>query len=129
VIVVDASATVALLLDQGPQADAIRVRLADEDLHGPHILDLGVANAVRSLALRRRIESTRATAVLEHLALLPVRRYPHTPLLRRIWELRDNVTPYDAAYIALAESLGAPLITIDGRLSRAPGHQALVEVL
>jgi len=127
-IVIDASATVALLLDQGAQAAAIRARVAAESLHSPHILDLEVASAMRRLVVSRVLEVRRVNAVLEHLMALPVQRYAHTTFLPRIWQLRENVTAYDAAYVALAEALDAPLVTTNGPLARAPGHHATVEV-
>ena len=104
-IVLDAS-TVTELLVGGPFADEIRQDLAErgDELAAPHLLDIEVMSALRGLALVQRIDSHRVAELLANLAVLPAKRYEHTPLLGRIWELRHNFTAYDAAYIALAEA-------------------------
>lgn len=94
----------------------------------PHLLDLEVLNVVRRQTLRGILTTERGTTALQDLENIKMTRYPHTSLLGRIWELRDNLTAYDAAYVALAEALDAPLITLDRRLAQAPGNRAVVEV-
>ena len=129
-IVLDASSAVAVLLNLGASAPDIRVRLdrADESLHVPHLFEVEVVNVLRRYALNGTLSTQRARLALNRLSDMRVTRYPHTALLSRIWELEANVTAYDAAYIALAETLEAPLITRDERLSRAPGIRATVEL-
>jgi predicted nucleic acid-binding protein len=90
----------------------------------PHLLDVEVVSALRSLAVGLRIDSHRSEQLIQQLTDLPVERYPHTPLLGRIWELRHNFTSYDAAYIALAEAMNATLYTSDVKLCK--GHRAEV---
>ena len=129
-IVVDASALLEVLLRTGDGA-RIEARLFDpgESLHAPHLLDIEIAQVLRRLAAAGEISEDRGRAALADLSDLPVRRYPHDLLLPRVWALRHNLTAYDAAYVALAEALDAPLLTRDGRLAAAPGHRARVEVL
>lgn len=129
-IVVDASTVLDLLLrTRGVERIEARVLGARSSLHCPHLLDLEVAQVLRRYVSRGDMEATRARHVLDDLAALPMTRYPHQPFLRRIWELRANLTAYDASYVALAEVLPAPLVTRDARLRAAPGHGAVVEVL
>jgi predicted nucleic acid-binding protein len=97
-------------------------------LHAPHLLDLEVASAVRRKLRRAELRSERAAAAIDLLARLRCTRYPHRILLRRSWELRDELTVYDAAYVALAERLGVPLLTLDGGLARAAGRYVEVEL-
>jgi predicted nucleic acid-binding protein len=129
-IVLDASAVVAVLLDPGSGAERIRERIESpgESLHVPHVMDLEVLHALRRQALRGALSPRRSAEALEDLANIIFVRYPHTSLIRRIWELRENVTAYDAAYVALAEALDAPLVTMDARLAQAPSHNAAVEL-
>jgi predicted nucleic acid-binding protein len=128
-IVVDASAVLELLL-RGPASQAIASRIGsdDEDLHAPHLLDLEVAQVLRRHAQAGAIGEERGRQALEDLADLDVARHPHDLFLPRIWELRGHVTAYDAAYLALAEALAAPLVTLDRRLARAGGHRARIEI-
>jgi predicted nucleic acid-binding protein len=91
-------------------------------------MDLEVLHALRRQALRGILSPRRGTEALEDLASIMFARYPHTSLMQRIWELKANVTPYDAAYVALAEALDAPLVTMDARLAQAPGLHAAVEL-
>ena len=129
-IVLDASAALELLL-QGPAARAVAERIAPEEetLHAPHLIDLEVAQVLRRYRRSGGIDETRASAALRAFTELDLQRYPHDVLLARIWQLRDVATAYDAAYLALAEALAAPLLTLDARLARARGHRARVTVL
>jgi predicted nucleic acid-binding protein len=129
-IVLDASAAVAVLLNLGVGATRIRERMKDEDggLHVPHLFEIEVLNALRHHALRHSLSERRGIELLEDLTTMSVSRYAHTALLPRIWELRANVSVYDAAYIALAETLEASLVTRDARLTRATVIRAEVEV-
>lgn len=129
-IVLDASAALPYLLDD-PPAHTIRERfgVAGETLHAPHLLDLEVCGAVRRLALAQSLSRQRAEATILDLAALPITRYPHDWLLHRIWDLRANLTVYDAAYVALAEALQAPVLTLDRRLAAAPGIATDVELI
>jgi predicted nucleic acid-binding protein len=130
VIVVDASALLEVLL-RTPAANVVEERLfaPRQTLHAPHLLDVEVAQVVRRYAANRAISSERGRAALADLADFSLRRYPHDFLLPRIWELRSNLTAYDAAYVALAEALDAPLMTRDRRLAAAAGHRAQIELL
>lgn len=96
--------------------------------HAPHLVDLEVAHTLRRLVFRDGLPQERARQALMDLVGFRLRRYPHQVLLPRVWTLRENLTAYDAAYVALAESLDATLLTRDGRIARAPGHSARVEV-
>jgi len=128
VIVVDTSAIIGVLAGQ-PQVPQLVDRLiSDGDLHAPHLLDVEFQHALRRLVVARTISDERAADARTDFADLTIIRYPHVSLADRMWELRHNVTAYDAAFLALAEALDAPLVTCDGRLARAPGHAASVEV-
>ena len=129
-IVVDASALLEVLL-RTPAAKAVEGRLfaRGQSLHAPHLLDVEVAQVVRRYTAARQIDAERGHEALTDLADFPLRRYPHEFLLPRIWALRNNLTAYDAAYVALAEALDAPLLTRDQRLAAAAGHRATVEVV
>jgi predicted nucleic acid-binding protein len=130
VIVLDASAVLEILL-RTPAGEGVLRRLATaaRDAHAPELLDVEVAQVLRRLTLAGSMTAARGELALDHLTLFPVHRHSHRRLLRRIWELRANVTAYDAAYLALAEVLGATVVTTDRKLARAPGHGARVEVL
>lgn len=129
-IVVDASALLEALL-RTPAAPAVEKRLFEpqQTLHAPHLLDIEVAQVIRRYAAKGEIDSERGRAALADLADFPVRRYPHDFLLPRVWDLRNNLTAYDAVYVALAEALDAPLLTRDQRLAAAAGHLARVELV
>lgn len=126
---VDASAMLEVLLgtETGARLED-RLFSRDESLHAPHLLDLEVAQVLRRYAVMGELTPERGLEALMDLVDFPVHRYPHDVLLPRIWELRHNVTAYDAAYLALAESLAAPLVTCDARLGSAPRHAAKIEV-
>jgi predicted nucleic acid-binding protein len=129
-IVVDASALIEVLL-RTPAAMAVDRWLFDprRTLHAPHLLDIEVAQVVRRYAAKGEIDGERGRAALADLADFPLHRYPHEFLLPRVWDLRNNLTAYDAVYVALAEALGAPLLTRDQRLAAATGHHARVELV
>jgi len=129
-IVVDASALIEVLL-RTPRAAPIEDRLFDEQetLHAPHLLDVEVAQVLRRYAIAGEIDDRRGREALEDLAGFRIRRYSHRPFLDRIWELRQNVTAYDAVYVALAEALDASLLTCDRRLATAPGYDVHVVIL
>ena len=128
-IVVDASAVLEVLL-QTPVAARVgrRIFAAGETLHAPHLLDLEIAQVLRRYVRSGVISAKRGNEALTDLADLPLNRYPHVVLLPRIWQLRHNVTAYDAAYLALAEALDAPLVTRDRALTSA-GARVQVEVI
>jgi len=129
-IVVDASAMIEVLL-RTPAAAAVDARLFEpgETLHAPHLLDVEVAQVVRRYVANGDIDADRGREALDDLAALRLRRYPHDLLLQRIWALRHNLTAYDAAYVALAEALEAPLLTRDRRLAAAAGVSARIELI
>jgi predicted nucleic acid-binding protein len=129
-IVLDASAVIELLLNTD-RGGLVAQRISDpaESLHAPHLLSVEVAQVLRRFVLSNSVEPEIAVAALEDLAALDVARYEHEPFLGRVWDLRENMTAYDAVYLALAEMLDAPLLTFDERLAAAPGHAAEVEVL
>ena len=129
-IVVDASAVIEVLLNT-PSGIQIAERFFDpaETLHAPHLLDVEVAQVLRRYTRTGELDTARGLQALEDLVDFPLTRYPHDLFLLRIWELRHNVTAYDAAYIALAEALGAPLMTRDAALASAPGNRARIELI
>jgi predicted nucleic acid-binding protein len=129
-IVVDASALLEVLL-RTPAAPAVERRLFDagESLHAPHLIDLEAAQVLRRYVAAGQISAERGRAALDDLAALSLRRYPHDWLMMRVWRLRDNLTAYDAVYVALSEALAAPLLTRDRRLAAAAGHRAQVELV
>lgn len=126
-IVLDASAVIEMLRG-GPLADSLWQELlaADEPLIVPHLLDIEAISALRRLALQARADAHQVQQFIEALAMFPAKRYEHTPLLERIWELRHNFTAYDAVYISLAETMDAVLYTCDQKL--AQGHRAKVRL-
>ena len=128
-IVVDASVIVAALADDGADGHQARSRIRGERLVAPHVIDLEVASGWRRLVAAGDLVPRRAALALADLQALGIKRMPHGPLLDRCWELRDNVTVYDAAYIALAELLEVALLTADARLAAAPGARCAFEVL
>lgn len=126
-IVVDTSAVLSILVGR-PDSPGLAERIrSDADLHAPHLLDVEFQHALRRLTLSGAISDDRANDARTDFADLAIVRYPHVSLADRMWELRHNMTVYDAAFVVLAEVLGAPLVTCDVRLARAPGHRAEVE--
>lgn len=128
-IVVDASVLAPALADDGADGERARDRLTDERLCAPSLVDLEVASVLRRVVAARQLDERRAAQALVDLALMPLRRVDHLPLLERIWQLRHNVTVYDGAYVALAEWVRVRLVTADVRLARAPGVRCAVEVV
>ena len=124
-IVVDASAAVSGLLGAGPARRA----LATETLHAPHLVDAEVANALRRGTAAGRLGAGAAWAAVDTWRRLGMTRHPVFPLLDRVWELRDGLSAYNATYVALAEALSCPLLTADGRLSRASGVRCAFTVV
>ena len=128
-IVVDASVLATALGDDGPDGDRARARLRGERLSAPELVDLEVTSVLRRQVQGGEVDIRRAALALADLAAMPLRRAPHRPMLARCWELRDNLTIYDACYVALAEALDVTLLTGDGWLARAPGPRCRVEML
>lgn len=129
-IVIDASALVELLIGGTARALKLAARISElsESLHAPFLVDLEVISVLRSLEARRQLTPQLAAGALSTLLALDLLRYPHEPLAPRIWQLRGNLTAYDASYVALAESLSAPLVTCDAQLAAAPGNRAQIEL-
>jgi predicted nucleic acid-binding protein len=132
-LVVDASAVTELLLGR-PAAEAIAsaLREHDFDLHAPHLVDVEVLSALRRVVAAGDASAARAAEAVDDLIDLPLQRYAHEALVPRIWELRENFSAYDAAYLALAEVLvqdGAPLLTADTRFARAASEHAAVDIV
>lgn len=128
-IVVDATVVVTALADDGPDGDRARRRLRGERLAAPYLLDLEVLSAWRRLTAARELDERRAELAIADLRALRVERVQRAPLLARCWELRATLTAYDAAYVALAELLHAPLVTADVKLSGADGPRCPIDVL
>ncbi len=128
-IVVDASVLAPALADDGEDGDIAREHLRGHVLTAPELIDLEVPSVLRRLLLSGHLPARRADQALSDLRDLPLRRAPHRTLLSRCWSLRENLTIYDAAYVALAEQLEAVLVTADARLSRAPGLHCRIELL
>lgn len=129
-IVLDASAVVELLLvTEAGRTVAQRISDPTESLHAPHLLSVEVAQVLRRLHTSGDLSAPRARQALEDLADLGIEHYSHEPFLDRMWALRANLTAYDAAYVALAEALDAPLMTLDARLAEAPGNRATFQLL
>jgi len=130
VIVLDASVILEVLL-RTPVAEGIEERIfrPDETLHAPHLLDLEVAQVLRRYVSQGQIAEVRGKEALADLEDFPITRYPHTIFLPRVWELRENLTAYDAVYVALAEVLEATLVTRDSRLASATGHRAHIDLI
>ena len=129
-IVVDASALLEFLLQTslGARVEARLFREADE-LHAPHLLDVEITQGLRRLVRTGEVSSGRADEAIADLTDLDLHRHPHLDLLGRAWKLRDNISAYDAMYVALAEAIEATMVTCDGPLAKAPGHRARIEVI
>ena len=128
-LVIDASVLAVSLIDDGPDGDLVRERLRGEQLAAPALIDLEVISVWRGLARGGHLDARRVGQALDDLQDLPIQRVEHTPFVARCWELRGNLTVYDAAYVALAEALQAPLLTGDRRLARATGPRCAIEVV
>jgi predicted nucleic acid-binding protein len=129
VLVVDASALAPTLADDGPDGDSARARLRGHRLAAPGLIDLETTSVIRRQFHVGRLDGRRAELALADLIALPLHRAPHRPLLARCWELRENLTVYDAVYVALAELLNTVLVTADARLVNAPGPRCQLDLL
>jgi predicted nucleic acid-binding protein len=129
-IVVDASALLEFLLQTslGARVEA-RLFGAEDELHAPHLLDVEIAQGLRHLVRSGEVSSGRAEEAIADLTDLDLHRHAHLDLLDRAWKLRDNISAYDAMYVALAEAIEAPIVTCDSPLAKAPGHRARIEVI
>jgi predicted nucleic acid-binding protein len=128
-IIVDASVIAPALADDDVDGERARSRLRGEQLMAPEVLDLEVLSVIRKALLAGALNQRRAGLALADFIDLDLKRVSHRPMLSRIWELRQNIMPYDAAYVALAEAVDATLVTGDRRLSRAPGPRCTIEYL
>ena len=129
-IVVDASALLEFLLQTslGARVEA-RLFGEEDELHVPHLLDVEIAQGLRRLVRTDEVSSGRAEEAIADLTDLDLHRHAHLDLLDRAWKLRDNISAYDAMYVALAEAIEAPIVTCDSPLAKAPGHRARIEVI
>ena len=129
-IVIDASALLEILL-RTDLADRLMERafVGSEQMHAPQLLDIEITQVLRRLARQKEITSARAEQALDDLADLLIERHEHQPLVPRIWQLRDSLSAYDGAYVALGEALAAPLLTCDAKLAGAHGHRATIELV
>lgn len=128
-IAADASIVAAALTDATETGDAVRKRLWGETITAPALMDIEVASVIRKGVRAGRLEARAARRALDDLRAMPWQEVGHGPLLSRVWELRENVTAYDASYVAVAEMRDVPLLTLDARLARATGPQCRFEVL
>lgn len=129
-IVVDASALLEFLLQTslGARVEA-RLFRDDDELHAPHLVDVEIVQALRRLVRSGEVAAGRAGEAIADLTDLDLHRHAHLDLLARVWKLRDNISAYDAMYVALAEATEATMVTCDGPLANAPGHRARIEVI
>lgn len=127
-IVLDASALLEMLLGTAIGNRAVdAVRRHNEPIHAPHLLDVEVLQVLRRFESSGQITAARARTATKDLGRMTIERHEHTVLAERVWQLRRDLTAYDAAYVSLAEALDAPLLTTDRRLARSSGHRARVE--
>ncbi len=126
-LVADASVLAPAIADAGTDGQRFRRRLRGERLAAPDLAKLEVLSVLRRQALNGTLTRSQADTAANNLTAFPISVYPIQAFLHRCWELRDNLTPYDASYIALAESLGCPLLTADIRLANAPGPRCTIE--
>lgn len=127
-LVVDASCVAEVVL-AGPDAEPVRARLqAEPEQAAPHLVDAEVLGVVRRVHLRGEVDGTGAHQALDDLESWPATRVDHRPLLDRAWQLRDSLSAADALYVALAEALGATLLTLDRRVARAQGPRCQIDV-
>ncbi len=127
-LVVDTSAVLEVIAGRSPPSALVERLAGDAVLHAPHLIDVEMLHALRRLALAGALTADRAQDARTDFADLTVLRYPHEPLADRAWELRHDLTAYDAVFVALAEALDVPLVTCDARLAAAPTHRAQVEL-
>ena len=134
-IVLDASAAVDALLNFQPNASRVRERIKQEDsgdlrenLHVPYLFGVEVLHALRRLTLSGHVSEVRGSRAVDAMLNMRLARYPHEPFARRIWELKENISAYDAAYVSLAEALDAPLVTTDRHFAQASAHKAKIEL-
>ena len=129
-IVVDASALLEFLLQTslGARVEA-RLFREDDELHAPHLVDVEITQGLRRPVRTGEVSAGRADEAIADLTDLDLHRHPHLDLLGRAWKLRDNISAYDAMYVALAEAIEAPMVTCDGPLAKAPGHRARIEII
>jgi predicted nucleic acid-binding protein len=127
VAVVDTSAVIAALVGDPPNRVLLE-RLGSAELHAPHLVDVEVLHVLRTLVARRGLSVDRAAEARREYGEWTLVRYPHEHLLDRMWALRQNLSAYDAAFVALSEALGLPLVTIDTKLARAAGNVTTVEL-
>ncbi len=129
-IVVDASALLEFLLQTslGARVEA-RLFREDDELHAPHLVDVEITQGLRRLVRSGEVSAGRANEAIADLTDVDLHRHSHLDLLDRAWKMRDNISAYDAMYVALAEAIEAPMVTCDGPLAKAPGHHARIEVI
>ena len=128
-LVVDASVLAPALADDGSDGDEARARLRGEALAAPELIQLETTSVIRGLLRAGALDERRAELALTDLIDLPIELAPHRALVRRCWELRDNLTVYDASYVALAELLDATFLTADARVAKAPEIECRIEVI
>ena len=128
-LVVDASVVAPLIADAGPDGELFRAAVRGQTLAAPDLLRVEVLSVIRRHLASGTLNTQQANNAVDDLLALPIALYPATPLLRRCWELRSNVTAYDACYVALAETLDVTLLTADARLAQAPGTRCSFQLI
>jgi predicted nucleic acid-binding protein len=129
VIVADASVVGPAFIDDGPHGDHARQRIRDQLLFAPSLIDLEVLSMIKGRLRAGAVDQRRAREAVADFLTVRLRRMPHVGLLPRIWDLRDKLSIYDAAYVALAEAIGVPLLTADRGIARTPGLACDVELI